>query len=50
MKTEPRKLNMTVREIPEDLRLAVRGKALLEGKTMQEIIILLMENYLEEDK
>ena len=36
---------MAVREVPEALRLMFRGKALQEGKTMQEKIIELMQVY-----
>jgi hypothetical protein len=38
---------MSVRDVPESLRLIFRGKALQEGKTMQAKIIELMQKYVE---
>jgi hypothetical protein len=36
---------MSVRDVPESLRMAFRGRALQEGKTMQAKIIELMQEY-----
>ena len=36
---------MSIRGVPESLRLMFRGKALQESKTMQEKIIELMQEY-----
>lgn len=36
---------MTVRDIPIDLRNQFKAKAILEGKTMQQKIVELMQGY-----
>lgn len=39
---------MSVRDIPEQLRNQFKAKAILEGKTMQQKIIELMEEYISD--
>lgn len=41
---------MSVRDVPEGLRMQFRAKSLQEGKTMQQKIIELMQEYIKEER